>query len=172
MFAAARCRSCAAAVSLPAHACLPPPAMLCCSWPLDAAVLAARNKVNGLAAWEAQQIAELQRVLDEGLADDQRGSEEWVDLYQVGRPTGLAAAAMPCCSMPCSAALCMCRRGTHSIHEDASPGPAASHASTSNCSPVPCAPCSPARLARILCRTTLSMVKRLCGALVWSRFTR
>lgn len=61
----------------------PSPLPPCCSWPLDAAVLQARNKVNGLAAWAEQQIKDLQDVLNEGLEADERESAEWKHLHRV-----------------------------------------------------------------------------------------
>ncbi len=60
---------------LSASVVLPP--MLCRSWPLDAAVVAARSTADGMAAWAAQQIRELQQLLSEGLDADARALEEW-----------------------------------------------------------------------------------------------
>lgn len=84
---------CRAPPQLPAPSCLhlacPSPLLPCCSWPLDAAVLTARSKVNGLAAWAEQQIKELQHVLSEGLEADERESAEWKHLHRVRRAAGL-----------------------------------------------------------------------------------
>lgn len=107
--------------------------MLCRSWPLDAAVVAARSTADGMAAWAAQQIRELQQLLSQGLDADERDSEIWRRLERVSRCCVQAQGKLQGCSGPLSAGRPLYRRGraacsaASSAHNGKS-GPAHLHA--------------------------------------------